>query len=163
MTRTRKAGFGLLAISIAGAMAACGGSTSTASSPPATEATAAPAAQPVLATAGEMFGIMVGAPKEFSLQPAARTAKSGKVTFSVTNAGKAVHEMVVLSLVSSSLDAVKAADGSAKEDTAVGEVADIDPGITKSTTIELPPGTYALICNEPGHFAGGMHQILTVS
>jgi uncharacterized cupredoxin-like copper-binding protein len=28
--------------------------------------------------------------------------------------------------------------------------------------ITLEPGTYMVICNEPGHFAGGMHLELTV-
>jgi uncharacterized cupredoxin-like copper-binding protein len=156
MTRARKASLGMLAIGVGIAVAGCGGSSGGASSE-----SAPPAAAP--ATAAETLGVMLGAPSEFTLKPAAASTRAGKVTFTVTNGGKAVHEMVVIALASKSLDAVKAPDGSANEDTAVGEVADIDPGATKSATLQLAPGTYALICNEPGHFAGGMHQILTVS
>lgn len=162
MTSMRRVGFGLLAILAGAALAACGGTEKNASSTPAAAPAAAPVAELASSTANT-FGIMVGAPSEFTLQPAAVATKGGNITFSVTNGGKTVHEMVVLKLDSQLLEAVKAADGSAKEDAAVGEVADIEPGSTKSATIRLAPGTYALICNEPGHFAGGMHQILTVS
>ena len=158
MTRARRASLGMLVLVTGTALAACGGSGTESSTTPADESAATSAA----ASGADTFGIMVGAPTEFTLQPAAVTVRRGAITFTVTNGGKAVHEMVILKLTSPSLAAVTAADGSAKEDTSVGEVADIDPGVTKTATVQLPPGIYALICNEPGHFAGGMHQILTV-
>jgi uncharacterized cupredoxin-like copper-binding protein len=44
----------------------------------------------------------------------------------------------------------------------VSETGNIRPGATKTVTITLAKGRYALICNLPGHFAAGMNAGLTV-
>ena len=36
------------------------------------------------------------------------------------------------------------------------EIGNINPGQTKTVTVDLPPGTYTAMCNLPGHFAAGM-------
>lgn len=58
--------------------------------------------------------------------------------------------------------ALPTADGEASEAGSVGEVDDLAPGASKDLTLTLPAGHYALICNVPGHYAGGMHADLTV-
>jgi len=61
------------------------------------------------------------------------------------------------------VDALKQADGTADETNAVGEAPDIEAGATKSVTLDLKAGKYVLLCNLPGHFAGGMWTTFTVS
>ncbi len=51
----------------------------------------------------------------------------------------------------------------ASEDGALGEVADLEPGKDGTLTVSLPAGKYVLLCNLPGHFAGGMYATLDVS
>jgi hypothetical protein len=45
---------------------------------------------------------------------------------------------------------------------ALGETGDIKPGTTKALTLSLKKGKYALVCNLPGHYKGGMYAGLTV-
>jgi uncharacterized cupredoxin-like copper-binding protein len=98
---------------------------------------------------------------EWSVTAARSTAKAGKVVFTVTNAGTVIHEMVV---VRTSKRAANLADGKeASEDGSVDEVADLKPGQTKTLSLHLKPGHYALICNEPGHYMSGMHTDFTVT
>ena len=42
-----------------------------------------------------------------------------------------------------------------------GEIADVPPGKSKSMTVDLTPGKYAMICNLPGHYQRGMYGSLT--
>jgi uncharacterized cupredoxin-like copper-binding protein len=44
------------------------------------------------------------------------------------------------------------AKGLASESGAVGETGDVKPGATKTITLSLKKGKYALICNLPGHY-----------
>jgi uncharacterized cupredoxin-like copper-binding protein len=97
---------------------------------------------------------------EWHVSPSSSSAKAGQVVFTVTNTGAVTHEMVVVSTA-------EAADhlahgGEASEDGSVGEVADLEPGDTKTLTLTLKPGHYALICNEPGHYNSGMHTDFVV-
>ena len=118
------------------------------------------AAEPAPAASGGAIAVSL---KEFSVSPAAAETAAGSVSFDVKNEGKVVHEMVVVKLADGAgLDSITKPDGTASEDASVGEAADIEPGATKSTTIDLKAGTYALICNLPGHFTGGMKTVFTV-
>ncbi len=91
---------------------------------------------------------------------------AGPVTFVVTNtASDAAHEMVVSKL--SAPDATLPYDPAAMrvDETAagsVGEVAELAPGATGTLSVALEPGTYALYCNVPGHYAAGMWTLVTV-
>jgi uncharacterized cupredoxin-like copper-binding protein len=113
---------------------------------------------------GEVLNVSEGVNGEFTIDPSQQTITAGKVSFDVKNGGKSLHELLVIPLsTGSSADSLRSTDGSADESTKVGEVAEIAPGATKDGLFDLKPGTYALICNQPGHFAAGMHTIITVS
>ena len=43
------------------------------------------------------------------------------------------------------------------------ETTDLDPGKGGTLTLDLQPGHYILICNQPGHFMHGMKADLTVA
>ena len=52
------------------------------------------------------------------------------------------------------------------EDTAgtnVGETGDMQPGATKTITIDRAPGHYVFFCNLPAHCQEGMHLDVTVA
>ena len=46
---------------------------------------------------------------------------------------------------------------------ALGEVEEIEPGVSGSLTLRLEPGQYILFCNIAGHYPMGMWTILTVT
>ena len=89
------------------------------------------------------------------------TIDAGDVTFSAMNQGSSVHEIEVFT-VPDGVDATSleitnnVADTDAAGMEVVDEVEDIAPGTTADLTVNLDPGTYALICNLPGHYAQGM-------
>ena len=88
------------------------------------------------------------------------TAKTGVVTFQVTNSSKdTIHEMIVMYLADPSKPLPYiSADNRVDEDKAgdKGEVSELNPGASGTLTVFLKPGKYLLICNVPGHFEAGM-------
>ena len=146
----------------------CGSSSSTADSSTSTPAaaTTAPAETTAPATttapaATAKVAVVMGKPKEFSLVPSAASVAAGKVTFNVVNQGKILHEFVIVPGASAA--ALKEANGEANEDGSPGEVPDVKAGAKGSVTVTLPAGDYVLLCNLPGHFAGGMYATLKVT
>ncbi len=146
-------------------VAACGGSSETTTAAATTAAattaattTAAPATEVVVTT----VPVIMGKPTEFSLVPGSAEAPAGKITFKVTNDGAMPHEVVV---IKTNLDAGKLPmkDGVAVETGSLGETGDMEAGTTRDVTLTLTPGTYALICNVPGHYVGGMLANFTVT
>lgn len=95
-----------------------------------------------------------------------REVKAGRVTFRVSNTSRAlVHEMMVVPV--SNGDPALPYD--AKEDKvaeesihSLGEVSDLKPGAKGTLTVQLKPGSYLLLCNQPGHYHAGMYSTLTV-
>jgi uncharacterized cupredoxin-like copper-binding protein len=95
------------------------------------------------------------------------TVKAGPVTFVVHNASKsAMHEMVLIWVK----DPKAELPMDAKEDKVVedkvkhlGEVADLEPGTSGTLKRSLKPGSYLLVCNQPGHYHAGMWATLTVT
>ena len=95
-----------------------------------------------------------------------RTVAPGRVTFEATNDSKALkHEIVVVR---------DGGTGNLPFDTqhdrvnehavrSLGEIADLAPGKTGKLTLNLGPGTYLLLCNEPGHYKDGMVAKLVVA
>jgi uncharacterized cupredoxin-like copper-binding protein len=98
---------------------------------------------------------------EFAFDPDDATAKAGTVTITAPNAGKVEHELVLLK-TDADPAALPKKDDEVDESTSVGEIADVEPGATKSQTFELEPGKYVMVCALPGHYEGGMYGSLTV-
>lgn len=92
------------------------------------------------------------------------TVPAGPVVVEATNAGAIMHEVVFLktdlAVDKIPLDATDATK--ADESLSVGEVGDVDAGRFSGNEVDLTPGHYVLICNEPGHYAAGMRAVLTV-
>jgi len=91
------------------------------------------------------------------------TVPAGPVTFNVVNEGVKTHEFVVLRTDTAAADfpivSFEGEKDRIDEDTAgenLGETGDMEAGTTKSLTIDLAPGHYALVCNLPGHYRMGM-------
>lgn len=94
---------------------------------------------------------------EFSVFPGTQGAPKGKVRFVVTNIGKVEHEFVV---IKSSKPAGNLLGGDhgptrADESGAVGEIGSLPSGKSKTLSLTLKTGHYALICNLPGHYKTG--------
>jgi uncharacterized cupredoxin-like copper-binding protein len=91
--------------------------------------------------------------KEFKVLPTPTSARPGVVAFSVRNAGKLDHELVVLktNLAPGKLP-VKGAK--AVEVGRVGKVV-VKPGKAGGLTVTLKAGKYVLLCNFPGHYQAG--------
>lgn len=89
---------------------------------------------------------------------------AGKVTFAVKNGGTLVHSMVV---IKTNLDPAKLPvdpkdPGKVEERGSVGTLSQTDKGLSKELTLDLTPGKYVLVCNEPAHYLLGMRLGFTV-
>ena len=104
---------------------------------------------------------------DYSFAPKDSTATAGRVKITAPNDGKVVHELVLLKTNRDpgSFEAPGGeVDEKALEESGAeipGEIADVPPGKTKSVTVDLKPGKYAMICNVPGHYQRGMYGSLT--
>ena len=181
MPRVRVAILSLVAIA---ALAACAGSISATpgftilpmSARPSAPATAAPVASGAAVSASavaSVAAVSAAPPGAASISlsewkvvvPSA--LRSGKTTFTITNAGAAPHELLVFK---SDLDPSAYptdAAGGIKEDGAgiklVSDGENIDPAGSQTRAIDLPPGKYLFVCNIPGHFKQGMFTAVTVA
>jgi uncharacterized cupredoxin-like copper-binding protein len=95
------------------------------------------------------------------------TVKAGRVTFRVMNESKAlVHELMViqtdLDVSQFPYDPVKGIvdEGKLKS---LGEVSELKPGKSGKLTVNLKPGPYILMCNQPGHWHAGQWTKFTVT
>jgi len=89
---------------------------------------------------------------------------SGKITFLVSNAGTMTHEVVVLKtdVAADKIAPNPEEPGKMSEDGSQGESGDLDPTQKTTFTLDLTPGNYVLICNQPAHYLLGMHIAFTV-
>lgn len=102
---------------------------------------------------------------EFAVAPSPASVPAGEVTFEATNEGALPHELVVVrtDLAPGEIPA----DGAHANLEADGvEVVDrtdqVNAGDSESLTVDLDAGTYVLLCNVDGHYAGGMFTSFTV-
>ena len=98
---------------------------------------------------------------EIALDPT--TAPAGAITFDVTNDGPTTHEFEIFSgdVDPSTLpveSGVAVTDGL----TLIDEVEDVTAGSAAELSVDLEPGTYAMICNLPEHYQEGMVTTLVV-
>jgi uncharacterized cupredoxin-like copper-binding protein len=92
--------------------------------------------------------------------------KPGPVTLQAENQSKIlVHEVLVIRDVGA-----KELPLNAKSDQIVeskvqrlGEISDLPPGKSGKLRLNLKPGTYLLLCNQPGHYSDGMVTKITVA
>jgi uncharacterized cupredoxin-like copper-binding protein len=86
--------------------------------------------------------------------------KAGRVTFQAENRSRTlIHEVIVVR----TLARTAVLPYSEKQTRVIesrirhlGEISDLKPGASGKLTLNLKPGYYLLICNEPGHFKAGM-------
>jgi|GEM_PF-2338575 len=94
------------------------------------------------------------------------SAPAGEVTFVVTNnASDIQHEFIVIQSDVKADKLTLGSDDRVDEESVntIGEVAELDPGASGTFTAQLEAGTYVLICNIAGHYAGGMYVDFTVN
>jgi uncharacterized cupredoxin-like copper-binding protein len=116
--------------------------------------TAFAAAIGVLAAAAWTPGAAAPAPtrpllikaREFVFEPKEVTVRSGEITFEVKNEGAIEHNFVL-------------EDSAQKR---VAQIAVIEAGKTEDLKVMLRPGTFAIVCNLPGHKDAGMTGTLRV-
>jgi len=143
-------------------IAGCGSDSSTTT----TTEVENPAAAATNGGAGATLTIKMG---DFYFSPKNATAKAGLTTIEAPNEGTMEHELV---LFKTNMDPAKLpteANGDVDEEKVdevaeeAGEIADVEPGETKSEKFKLTPGKYVMFCNIPGHYAQGMYGTLTVT
>ena len=144
---TRMKRFGLLALMLgvlSVGISACGGDNATATPPP------QPTATNTTGTSGSTGGtagtqeVAINL-KEWAIEPANIEVNAGKVKFTVTNTGEFAHDLAFQGLGDAAkLPAFKSSDG------------------PKTLELDVTPGTYAMICDIPGHADHGMKGTLTV-
>jgi uncharacterized cupredoxin-like copper-binding protein len=98
---------------------------------------------------------------DFKVTPATSSTSAGRTTFVVKNGDAMAHELVVIKTRRKAGD-LPMRGAQASEKGKVGEVEDVGGGQTKRLTLNLKKGHYALICNLPGHYQGGMFADFTV-
>ena len=91
------------------------------------------------------------------------SVKTGPTTLTFKNMGTKVHEVVVLKTDTPANKLKVGADNTVSEDASVGEDSETNPGKTKTTTINLAPGNYILVCDIAGHYKKGMYIAFTVT
>jgi uncharacterized cupredoxin-like copper-binding protein len=94
------------------------------------------------------------------------TVPAGKVEARVRNRGQLEHELVAFRTDLGEDALPMTADGQQVDEHGPGvthidpEAEDVEPGSTKTVTLQLDPGRYVFICNLPGHYRGGMHVVV---
>jgi uncharacterized cupredoxin-like copper-binding protein len=105
---------------------------------------------------------------DFYFAPKNATAQAGPTTIEAPNEGTVEHELVLFKTNMNPAKLPTDANGDVDEEKLdevaeeVGEIADVEPGESKSEEFDLTPGKYVMFCNVPGHYAQGMYGTLTV-
>ena len=167
-TKVLAGAVGLVALAVAG----CGGGGDGSSATTAADTTSTAAATtqqqttPAASTGASKLTIKMS---EFAFDPKDPTASAGKVKITAPNVGKVEHELVLFK-TNRDAGSFKVSGGRVNEDALektpgikdVGEIADVEPGETKSATFKLAAGNYVMICNVAGHYQAGMYGTITV-
>ena len=105
---------------------------------------------------------------EWSVKLSSTTFKPGKYSFTISNDGKAEHELIAVKTDLPLANLPLKADGGVNEESpALPNATDGDDilvGKSQVRTIDLTaPGSYVFMCNLPAHFKQGMHEVITVT
>lgn len=110
-------------------------------------------------TGGDVHGMQM-------LAEAASVA-AGPVTFHAANRSKTlVHEMLVVKVANADAKLpynTKTSEVVENRVKKLGEIPDLRPGASGTLTLDLAPGSYRLLCNQPGHYKQGMWTAFTVT
>jgi uncharacterized cupredoxin-like copper-binding protein len=102
---------------------------------------------------------------EMAAQPA--QVPAGAVTFHASNESRTLaHEMLLVKVPDFNIKLPYNAKTSEVIEPRIhklGEIPDLRPGASGALTVTLAPGNYLLLCNQPGHYKGGMWTRFTVS
>src|SRR5581483_11965089 len=95
--------------------------------------------------------------KDYSIALSVTSVKAGVVKFGVRNMGGMPHQfdLIKTDLAPDKLP-IDSAAAKAKEDGLVKQVLNIGPGKVATTSADLQPGHYVIICNVAGHYKLGM-------
>jgi uncharacterized cupredoxin-like copper-binding protein len=97
--------------------------------------------------------VTAGKPSEFKFKLSKTKVPAGKVTFSVTNGGSIMHSFKVCS---------SNKGGTANACAGTGTKI-LSPKAKATLTLTLSKGKHEYLCTVPGHAAGGMKGVLTVT
>ena len=89
---------------------------------------------------------------------------AGLVTFMVMNRGTILHSLVVIrtDVADDQMPLDPADQSKVKETGSIVATGQMAAGSGKQIQRQLTPGKYVLVCNEPAHYAVGMHTGLVV-
>ena len=105
--------------------------------------------------------------KHMMLMVSPRTVKAGEVVFHIKNISKDLkHEVLVIKPPAKLSEMPYSRKQNRLIESRIDKLADSGgqkPGQSYIMKVDLKPGKYLLICNQPGHYRAGMHTWLTVT
>ena len=101
--------------------------------------------------------------KDFSIVADPSSVDAGTVSFDITNDGPSTHELAIVrtDLAPGALP-VESGEVPESEIDIEDEQEDIAPSTSTTLSVDLPAGSYVLVCNLPGHYQQGMYAAFTV-
>ncbi len=107
-----------------------------------------------------------GEVKEWAVEVDENSTAAGEITFSVTNNGSIGHEFLIVKTDIADGKIPLSGDHFDEEETGIeviNEIGEFAAGTSSELTVNLPSGSYQLVCNLPGHYKAGMHTTFTVT
>lgn len=99
--------------------------------------------------------------REYRIAFARGALRAGAQTIFVRNRGTLAHDFIILR-TDAPPDQLQIDGARAKEEGRVAATRSLGPARGELLTVDLAPGTYVIICNEPGHYALQMRTGVTV-
>ena len=109
---------------------------------------------------------ITGSVSEWKVELSAARASAGDVRFAIANFGTMRHEFLVVRTTYGPGEIPIGSGNRFDEEgsgvSVVDEISEWPVNEAHVLTVNLPAGTYELLCNLPGHYANGMHRTLVV-
>jgi uncharacterized cupredoxin-like copper-binding protein len=132
-----------------------------------------PASSQVQVTLSDGGAMMGGSSMMVSMNADASSVPTGAVTFVASNFGRLNHELLIFPVATDGPGTRPVGtDGKIQESSSLGEASrscasgvgdGIAPGTRSWITVNLSPGTYEILCDQPWHYANGMFTTITVT